>query len=133
MYCHVRGIGTFFKTSFLDTVPLYIFLKKWSQLFISVNITDCFREFCQKNGDFFKVKKPQIILVNLNTFFQLPRSIYKLEHQLSSTMEKIMNNPGLQHLAENIFWNLHVEDLKICAQINHSCKQILQIPIFCLI
>ena len=43
-----------------------------------------------------------------------------------------MNNPGLQHLAENIFWNLHVEDLKICAQINQSCKQILQIPIFCL-
>ena len=47
-------------------------------------------------------------------------------------MEKIINNPGLQHLAENIFWNLDVEDLKICAQINQSCKQILQIPIFCL-
>ena len=42
-------------------------------------------------------------------------------------MEKIMNNPGLQHLAENVFWNLDVEDLKICAQINQSCKQILQI------
>ena len=47
-------------------------------------------------------------------------------------MEKIINNPGLQHLAENIFWNLDVEDLKICAQINQSCKQILQNPIFCL-
>ena len=47
-------------------------------------------------------------------------------------MEKIINNPGLQHLAENIFWNLDVKDLKICAQINQSCKQILQNPIFCL-
>ena len=47
-------------------------------------------------------------------------------------MEKIMNNPGLQHLAENIFWNLDTEDLKICAQINQSCSQILQNPIFCL-
>ena len=47
-------------------------------------------------------------------------------------MEKIINNPGLQHLAEKVFWNLDVEDLKICAQINQSCKQILQNPIFCL-
>ena len=47
-------------------------------------------------------------------------------------MEKIINNPGLQHLAEKVFWNLDVEDLKICAQINQSCKQILQTPIFCL-
>ena len=48
-------------------------------------------------------------------------------------MEKIINNTGLQHLAENVFWNLDVEALKICAQINQSCKQILQNPIFCLI
>ena len=47
-------------------------------------------------------------------------------------MEKIISNPGLQHLAEKVFWNLDVEDLKICAQINQSCKQILQNPIFCL-
>ena len=47
-------------------------------------------------------------------------------------MEKIISNPGLQHLAEKVFWNLDVEDLKICAQINQSCKQILQTPIFCL-
>ena len=47
-------------------------------------------------------------------------------------MEKIIKNPGLQHLAEEVFWNLDVEDLKICAQINQSCKQILQNPIFCL-
>ena len=45
-------------------------------------------------------------------------------------MEKIISNPGLQHLVEKVFWNLDVEDLKICAQINQSCKQILQNPIF---
>ena len=48
-------------------------------------------------------------------------------------MEKIITNTGLQHLAENVFWNLHIKDLKICAQINQSCKQILQNhPIYCL-
>ena len=47
-------------------------------------------------------------------------------------MEKIINNPGLQHLAEKVFWNLDVENLKKCAKINHSCKQILQNPLFCL-
>ena len=47
-------------------------------------------------------------------------------------MEKIINNTGLQHLAENVFWNLDVEALKICAQINQSCKNLLQNPIFCL-
>ena len=45
-------------------------------------------------------------------------------------MEKIINNPGLQHLAEKVFWNLDVEDLKICGQINQSCKQILENPMF---
>ena len=39
-------------------------------------------------------------------------------------------NPGLKHLAEKVFWNLDVEDLKICAQINQSGKQILENPIF---
>ena len=43
-------------------------------------------------------------------------------------MENIIRNPGLQHLVEKIFWNLDVEDLKICAYINQSCKQILAEP-----
>ena len=47
-------------------------------------------------------------------------------------MEKIISNPGLQHLAEKVFWNLDVEDLKICAKINQSPKKILQNPIFAL-
>ena len=45
-------------------------------------------------------------------------------------MEKIISNPGLQHLAEKVFLNLDVEDLKICGQINQSCKQILENPMF---
>ena len=40
-------------------------------------------------------------------------------------MEKIINNPGLQHLAENIFLNLNGEDLKACQLINRSANQIL--------
>ena len=47
-------------------------------------------------------------------------------------METIITNPGFQHLAEEVFWNLDFEDLKICAQINLSCKQILQNPILIL-
>ena len=47
-------------------------------------------------------------------------------------MDTIIPNPGLHHLVEKVFWNLDVENLKICAQINQSCKQILQNPIFCL-
>ena len=43
-------------------------------------------------------------------------------------MEAFINNPGLQHLAEKVFLNLDVEDLKICAQINQLCKQILEDP-----
>ena len=52
-------------------------------------------------------------------------------HWFHHKMEKIVNNKGLQHLAENVFWNLEAEDLKICARIK-SCKQILKYPIFCL-
>ena len=45
-------------------------------------------------------------------------------------MEIIISNPGLHHLAEKVFWNLDVEDLKKCEQINKSCKQILENPLF---
>ena len=45
-------------------------------------------------------------------------------------MEKIANNSGLQHLTEKVFFNLNVEDLKMCARINQSCQQILENPMF---
>ena len=41
-------------------------------------------------------------------------------------MEKILNNPGLQHIAENIFDNLNFEYLEICQGINQSSKQIIE-------
>ena len=31
-----------------------------------------------------------------------------------NTLEQILNNPGLQHLAENIFGNLNFEYLMVC-------------------
>ena len=45
-------------------------------------------------------------------------------------MEKIIKNPGLQHLAENIFLNLNYADLKKCQLINQSAGQILDNPVF---
>ena len=45
-----------------------------------------------------------------------------------SSLENILNNPGLIHLAENIFGNL--EDVKFCRDINQSSKQILDNPMF---
>ena len=45
-------------------------------------------------------------------------------------MEKILNNPGLQHLAKTIFWNLDFENLEVCREINQSSKEILDNPMF---
>ena len=45
-------------------------------------------------------------------------------------MENFFNNPGLQHLAENIFLNLNYADLKKCHLINQSSSQILDNPMF---
>ena len=45
-------------------------------------------------------------------------------------MEKIINNPGLQHLSENIFWNLSYEDLQKCQTLNQFCKEILESSLF---
>ena len=47
-----------------------------------------------------------------------------------STMMNILNNPGLAHLAENIFWNLDYDTLEVCRNINQSSKQILNNPSF---
>ena len=77
----------------------------------------------------------QRILVFIDIFFCLLkhiRSKNKVDLNFSSNMEKIVKNPGLQHLAEKVFWNLDVEELKICALINQCSNQILKKPIFCL-
>ena len=64
------------------------------------------------------------------SFETLKRSTYIKANQMSTKMETIINNPGLQHLAEKVFLNLDVEDLKNCEHINQSCKQILENPMF---
>ena len=45
-------------------------------------------------------------------------------------MERILKNPGLQHLAENLFWNLNYEELENCRLINESSRHILDNPMF---
>ena len=57
---------------------------------------------------------------------------YNRQDMISETslMEKILDNPGVVHLAENIFGNLYEENLEVCVQINQSSKQIVTNPIF---
>ena len=47
-----------------------------------------------------------------------------------SPFQKILNNPGLVHLAENIFGNLDYEGIEIYRDINQSSQQILDNPLF---
>ena len=56
----------------------------------------------------------------------------KIEYKMpeASPFEKILNNPGLQHLAENILDNLNFELLDVCRGINQSLKEILDNPMF---
>ena len=63
-------------------------------------------------------------------FSQNTQEKYIKAYQVSTKMETIINNPGLQHLAEKVFLNLDVEDLKNCEHINQSCKKILENPMF---
>ena len=44
-------------------------------------------------------------------------------------MERLTNNPGFQHLAENIFLNLNNKTLEKCQLINQSAGQILDNPL----
>ena len=46
------------------------------------------------------------------------------------TMENFLKNPGLQHIAENVFLNLNYENLETCRLVNKSWKQILNNPMF---
>ena len=42
----------------------------------------------------------------------------------------LINNPGLHHVAEEIFWNLNFKALENCQQINQSSNEILKNPLF---
>ena len=45
-------------------------------------------------------------------------------------LEIILNNPGLQHIAENILCNLKYDDLEVCKSVNESWKKVLDEPMF---
>ena len=45
-------------------------------------------------------------------------------------MENFINNPGVQHIAENVFLNLNYEKLETCRLVNESCKELLDNPMF---
>ena len=47
-----------------------------------------------------------------------------------SPLEKILNNSGFAHLAENIFSNTTDEYADVCRDINQSSKSILDNPMF---
>ena len=48
----------------------------------------------------------------------------------TTIMDEIINNPGLQHIIELIFFNLDHKDLMNCQLVNKSTKQILENPMF---
>ena len=49
---------------------------------------------------------------------------------VKNSLENFMINPGLQHLAENIFSNLNYQDITSCQLINQSSRFILNNPGF---
>ena len=45
-------------------------------------------------------------------------------------LEEIINSPGLQHIAEEIFLNLDFNGIMTCKLVNISCKDIVDKPMF---
>ena len=45
-------------------------------------------------------------------------------------LEEIINSPGLQHIAEEIFLNLDFNGIMTCQLVNNSCKYIVDKPMF---
>ena len=52
----------------------------------------------------------------------------QLMNGVISPMENILNNPGLQHISEMILFNLDLEDLKKCQNLNKSFKNMMEDP-----
>ena len=73
-----------------------------------------FLELRNKIAKIMGENEPATNLIDDNQYNQYEDSI------IVSPMENILNNPGLIHLAEKIFWNLSFEDLKECRLINQS-------------
>ena len=45
-------------------------------------------------------------------------------------MENLTNNPGLQHIAEDIFLNLTSDSIEKCQEVDESWKSMLKDPLF---
>ena len=45
-------------------------------------------------------------------------------------MENLTNNPGLQHIAEDIFLNLTSDNIEKCQEVDESWKSMLKDPLF---
>ena len=52
------------------------------------------------------------------------------KNRKDSSLEAILKNPGLQHIAENIFLHLNEESLSNCTALNQNVKEIIDRPIF---
>ena len=52
------------------------------------------------------------------------------KEELQGPLAIFINNPGLQHLVKEIFWNLSFEALENCQQLNQSSVRIMEDPFF---
>ena len=59
-----------------------------------------------------------------NTYTQHSLLKMAIPESAVSPLEKILKNPGLVHLAENIFDNLCHEDMEVYRDINQSLREI---------
>ena len=60
-----------------------------------------------------------------------PSKRSRMEREVvKESLENVINNPGLQHLAENIFSYLNYQDITACQLINDSCNLIISNPRF---
>ena len=48
----------------------------------------------------------------------------------TTPLENLINNPGFLHLAKGIFYELDIDSLEVCQNINQASKQILVNPFF---
>ena len=70
-------------------------------------------------------RKMSEILPNFENEYKSPKRPHMELEIVKNSFENVINNPGLQHLAENIFSFLSYDDLKSCQLINRSSKSIL--------
>ena len=66
----------------------------------------------------------------MKKFAKKSKSKVKHEETSQGLLAILINNPGLQHLAEDIFLNLDSKALENCQQINQSSSQLLENPLF---